>query len=449
MAESNRWEQEAPAWSHRYVARDEVPECLRDHPGEFVLVRNEETPYPPAELVLLAPKQIRLSGHPAAILFDMDGTTTTTETLCCAGMEEMIRRMSGLREDRWAGLDRERDYPALIGYSGVRNFEYLSMQYGHLFSMRHTQEAYLDALAWNMSIHGDPAVQTALASSLSAAGLRPLLECPELAALQERTLTEQGKAIHREKITTICGEQLGSFLSGNLMHAGLTIYCHFYHQHISGQHAPEITPIPGVGVAMALAKGWLGGAAVRCLDVLRPGHGGGARGNAAHDGLARLGERFARRPAKLALVTSSSAYEAGHVLRHLFARLREEVRTWNLPGEVEARILAGFAAPEACYDAVVTSSDLSRSRLKPHRDPYSLALHRLNLRPADPAQTIGFEDTEPGILSLRAAGVGVTVAVPFAGTHAHDFRAASHVLPGGFPQAILDFGLFLPDGRRN
>jgi len=48
-------------------------------------------------------------------------------------------------------------------------------------------------------------------------------------------------------------------------------------------------------------------------------------------------------------------------------------------------------------------------------------------------------------VAIRAAGIGCCVAVPFAQTLSHDLSAASHVLKGGVPEAIVDCGLFLEE----
>ena len=67
---------------------------------------------------------------------------------------------------------------------------------------------------------------------------------------------------------------------------------------------------------------------------------------------------------------------------------------------VEAAGLAG------CFRAVVTSDDVVHG--KPDPEGYVKALALLE---ADPAEAIVFEDTEAGIASARAAGVGRVLAV--------------------------------------
>lgn len=89
------------------------------------------------------------------------------------------------------------------------------------------------------------------------------------------------------------------------------------------------------------------------------------------------------------------------------------------------------------YDAVVTANDSSEIRLKPHRDLYSIALYRLAVKKEDYKYTIGCEDSDSGIVAVRAAGIGCSVALPFKNTENHKFWAAAHVLPGGLPELIL------------
>jgi beta-phosphoglucomutase len=64
---------------------------------------------------------------------------------------------------------------------------------------------------------------------------------------------------------------------------------------------------------------------------------------------------------------------------------------------------AGLAA---CFSAIVTSDDVAHG--KPNPEGYVKALALLG---ADPAGAIVFEDTEAGIASARAAGVGRVLAV--------------------------------------
>jgi beta-phosphoglucomutase-like phosphatase (HAD superfamily) len=95
-------------------------------------------------------------------------------------------------------------------------------------------------------------------------------------------------------------------------------------------------------------------------------------------------------------------------------------------------------SPDAYYDAILTASDSSEIRLKPHRDLYSIALHRLGLSPDDFDAVLGLEDSESGLIAIRGAGIGLAVAVPFAQTRGHDLAAAAKINHGGLPELMFE-----------
>ena len=95
------------------------------------------------------------------------------------------------------------------------------------------------------------------------------------------------------------------------------------------------------------------------------------------------------------------------------------------------------------YDAVITASDSNEIRLKPHRDLYSIALYKLNVPRENFDQVVGFEDSESGTIAIRAAGIGLSIAVPFAETSGHNLKAATYVCKGGLPEVILKHNLFI------
>jgi HAD superfamily hydrolase (TIGR01509 family) len=70
------------------------------------------------------------------------------------------------------------------------------------------------------------------------------------------------------------------------------------------------------------------------------------------------------------------------------------------------------------FGAIVTGDDIVRR--KPAPDGYLEAARRLG---ADPARSIAIEDSEPGIVAARAAGMK-TVAIPHPLTEAHDLTGA-------------------------
>jgi hypothetical protein len=239
----------------------------------------------------------------------------------------------------------------------------------------------------------------------------------------------------------------------DLVRGGIEIYYARYHQILQGiargggrelaalllgdATRRLIEPMPGVGLFLATAKGLLNGEiAGLVLDHLGIAPTGRERYLAAAD-------RFAREPAKIAIVTSSIRYEAEIVLGELFNVLREQVADWPLPQAARERLRELFAGPAACYDAIITASDSSEIRLKPHRDLYSIALHRLGLLPDHFGEVLGLEDSESGVIAIRAAGVGLAVAVPFAQTLGHNLEAAARVNADGLPQVMLEDGFFI------
>jgi putative hydrolase of the HAD superfamily len=70
------------------------------------------------------------------------------------------------------------------------------------------------------------------------------------------------------------------------------------------------------------------------------------------------------------------------------------------------------------FDIVVTGDDVAR--VKPAPDVYLEALSRLNV---PSVRAVALEDSAPGIMSARAAGLA-TVAIPHWLTEIHDLSAA-------------------------
>ena len=153
--------------------------------------------------------------------------------------------------------------------------------------------------------------------------------------------------------------------------------------------------------------------------------------------------KFAERPLKVGVVTSSICYEAEVVLGEVFKVVREQVSAWPCSDAEKRPVLEAFADFMGYYDGFITATDSSEMRLKPHRDLYSLALYRLGVNKRDFDKVASFEDSESGTVAIRAAGVNLCVAVPFYGTEFHDLAAACHTLPGGLLEAMLEEGMFL------
>jgi beta-phosphoglucomutase-like phosphatase (HAD superfamily) len=112
--------------------------------------------------------------------------------------------------------------------------------------------------------------------------------------------------------------------------------------------------------------------------------------------------------------------------------------------ELRGQIQQRFSDPARFYDAFVTASDSSEIRLKPHRDLYSIALHTLGVPPERFHRVAGFEDSESGVIAIRAAGIPLCCALPFAMTAKHGFEAATWICPGGMPEVMVVRNFFLP-----
>lgn len=425
---------------------------------EFALVENPAHVRPAFELCPLAPKTAGPVPRLTATVMDMDGTTTTTEELCLHSLETMVRRITGkpTRED-WPGLDREADYPHIIGNSTTRHVEYLVRTYGEHVRKRPFARALLEAAVWTLARGADARRRDEVTATLRALGwagvledaeMRPLLGADDFEPAEHAPALDRLASRHEDEL------RLDEF--PQKVRAAVDVYYHRYHEILSAIARGEgeelsrrllggrrlIEPMRGVGVFLALVKGWLGEEAGRFYGLLRgklaedAGLFDEATGRAR---LSALGRAFRDNPLRVAVVTSSIRYEAEIVLREVFSVLREEAASWPVLGGLAGR----FKEPRELYDAFITATDSSEIRLKPHRDLYSIALHALGVSPEEFETVLGFEDSESGTVAIRAAGVGLCVAVPFSDTAGHDLSAAAHVLWGGLPEAILRHDLFL------
>ena len=254
--------------------------------------------------------------------------------------------------------------------------------------------------------------------------------------------------------------------SEQIVRAAIDIYYQRYHEILFGitkgnsnKLAKElladktkylIEPLPGVGIFLALIKGLLGDEAVNLADLLikqyylkNPAASDKFNVTAVKKKLLRLSRLFLRSPLKVAVVTSSIQYEADIVLTEVFKVLQSEIKKWDISPERKKVILKKFSGYKTFYDGFVTASESNEIRLKPHRDLYSIALHKLSLQPDTFHKVIGFEDSESGTIAIRAAGIGRCVAVPFAQTSGHNLDAAAFNAPGGLAEIVLKHNLFV------
>ena len=96
---------------------------------------------------------------------------------------------------------------------------------------------------------------------------------------------------------------------------------------------------------------------------------------------------------------------AAELVRGLAARMPVAIASGARRGEIEAILTAGGL--RNAFTAIVGADDVTRT--KPDPEPYLAALARLEPRVPGlrPAQCLAFEDSVPGILSAKGAGMKV------------------------------------------
>jgi len=446
----------------KFSSADRSTQLIRQLGSEFAVVPNPAYVHPAYELYPLAPCPKLPLQNLRAVVCDMDGTVTTTEALCLHSLEYMVRVISRhLPRDEWGGLTEE-DHPHVIGNSTTRHVEYLIETYGDMIKPPAFFQGLLKACAWTCHYGHDP-VRTGEAHTAAVhLGMGDSLDHILKGNLPEDA--EEG--IH--VISGLSETQHGNIPCGNdglgpveLVRGAIEIYYARYHQILgriakgdaeelasqllgeAGNHLIE--PMPGVELFLAMIRGWLDSeSSGRMFDYCME------QGWCALDDPGRMrrrfllvADKFQSNPLRVAIVTSSIAYEANVVLGELFSVLRLRVENWPLDDLIIERIREEYRSPQHYYDGVITASDSSEIRLKPHRDLYSIALHRLGLQPSEFDQVLALEDSESGVIAIRAAGIGLCVAVPFAETTGHDLSAAVRINRGGLPQVMFEDLFFL------
>lgn len=426
----------------------------------FAVVKNPPYVFPAYDVYALAAPHTQLDEGLTAAVMDMDGTTTTTEVLCTGALEAMVQRLSGLAEATGIPtLNHERDYPHIIGNSTTRHVEYLVTTYGNGFEPEAMCRSFIEACAWNMACALDPKRGEEATTALRVQGLEALLTDPLFGELcVAMTENSDDASALSDRLTTAYKGRLRTQSVADRTRIGIEVYYQRYHQSLrqiengtfpcTPEQPRPIAPMPGIGIALALLKGWLGKDAALLGEGLAAYlHDREPRAiSAGIAWLSSLGEHFAAHPVKLGLVTSSIAAEAAIVLREVFRVIHEEINDWPLSREKRDFLMGKFEDPAHVYDACITASDSSEIRLKPHRDLYAIALHTLGIPPDQFHRVAGFEDSESGTIAIRAAGISLCCALPFAMTHNHRFEAATQVCPGGIPEVILLKNFFLPIG---
>jgi beta-phosphoglucomutase-like phosphatase (HAD superfamily) len=432
--------------------------------SEVAVVRNLDFAYSPVSIYPLAPKVSGPVDKTVAYAMDMDGTSTTTEPLALHSLEYMVRRFTGrITKSEWEGLDPERDLPFVIGNSNFRHTEFLVKRYEDMLDHDSLRRSFFEALVWTLSNMEDKQRRFEITQHAAGAGLGGLLKDPRFISatkgrgpgLNEVEAVELARPLEREY-----GSSFDPNTFGKLVSVCLDLYYARDHSILRRMKRSEgetlsleilgdprarlVEPMPGYAAFLCLVKGWLGSDAEGLFDVLgrefstqdRPSYLDGRKA-LLKELLGRLGAHFEREPAKAALVTASIAYEADAVMTEVLAAMRDEVECWPISSERTDRIQEELESIEGAFDAFVTAGDAHEARLKPHPDLYSIALHRMSIPKSDYPHCVGLEDTEPGIIALRAAGLGCAVALPNRDTEGQDYSAAARVVRGGLPELIL------------
>ncbi len=426
----------------------------------FVRIPNPSYVFPPYEICPIAALLVAFDRPPVAAVMDMDGTTTTTETLCLHSLEHAVRKAMGPGGTDWPGLDPQRDFPNVIGNSTTKHVEYLVDAYGARFDTRALGEAFLKAADWTIRHSRDEQRRRQVQINLRQLGAG-VAEADSNAHHLAGIETESGaggRTVSETEMDSLARKLERSDLQ---VQACIDIYYQRYHEILAAIEAgdrkflaaipgvdadrPLIEPMPGVAVTLALLSGDLGGEAGELASQLVTTDSTDTTNGDPESvsTLSRLGQFFRKHPVRLALVTSSIRCEAEVVMREVFNILRQDAASWPVSVEVRERLERRFSSPDACYDAFVTATDSSEIRLKPFRDLYSIALHQAGVGPEDFDAVIGFEDSQSGTVAIRAAGIGRCVAVPFHETGGHDFDAASVVAHGGLPEVLLKHRFFV------
>jgi len=437
---------------------------------EFAQVRNLDYVLSPYELYPLAPRTPLPLPRIVAFAVDMDGTSTTTEPLALHSLEYMVRRFTNRPTTaQWTGLDPVLDHPYVIGNSNFRHTEFLVGRYRDALDHEAFKQAVFEAVCWTLACMTDPQRRRDVTQNARNVGLAPLLADPDFVTLTTSgTVTAENVA---RLVAPLVRRHGGAFRYehlSELVSAALDVYYFRYHaimrkieegqgEELSHELLGEsgrrlIEPMPGYDVFLPLVKGWLGPEVDALYERLRDhllrhtelGHTA-AELDTWRPRLRRLAAYFRAHPAKIGLVTASIAYETHACMHEVIRVMAEDVQHWPVAAEHRDRLAEHLTDYRAVFDGFICATDACEPRLKPHRDLYSLALFQMSVPRRDYAYCMGVEDTEPGVIALRAAGIGCAIALPNHDTSRQDYSAATAVVRGGLPEMLLARNLFLSD----
>jgi len=446
----------------KYIEKAEVPFLMNGLSDEFALIENPGYIFPKFEVVPLA-KKLKSITDLEAVVMDMDGTTTTTEVLCIHSLEYMIRQITGrMSKEVWEGLDEHNDYPHIIGNSTTKHVEYLIKTYRDDIVIDDLKRAFIKAAVRTLCFGKDPNRIAEVKNNLASLGLNRLQFAAEL-----ELVIDSGSYNFEQcpALNTLIAKNFNEFrieTETEVVRAAIDIYYARYHEILAlilegkaekviedldlpkGRHLIE--PMPGALLMLLLLKGKLKGKIPQLKDFIlshiRFIHADTTDIDLELGFLQHLAVKFEQHPVRIAVVTSSIKYEADIVLSQVFKVFREELQNTGLKGSELEELTNLFSDHNTFYDAVLTATDSSEIRLKPFRDLYSMALHKLAVPVDHFDRVIGFEDSESGNLAIRAAGIGLAVAVPFAQTAGHNLSSASYVAKYGLPEVIFKKHLF-------
>ncbi len=442
---------------------------------EFAQVRNLDYVFSPFEIYPLAPRVRPPLERIVAFAVDMDGTSTTTEPLALNSLEYMVRRFTGLRtREQWAGLDPQRDHPYVIGNSNFRHTEFLVQRYGDRLDREALRDAFFESLIWTLSNMTDPQRRRDIRLDARNCGIGSLLDDEEFQRLVAGpSVTAENAADRARPFIRRFGGAFRCDHAAELVSAALDVYYLRYHsilrrieagqgeqlsQELLGQSGRRlIEPMPGYDFFLPLVKGWLAPDEADALfEQLRATllhqtgpHHEPCELDAWRPRLARLAAHFQRHPTRVALVTASIAYETHASMKEVIRVAARQVQDWPVPAACRERLGERLADYREVFDGFVCASDACEPRLKPHRDLYALALYQMSIPKNEYRWVVGLEDTEPGVISLRAAGIGCAIALPNHDTSGQDYTAATEVVRGGLPELILARNLLLAENEVN
>jgi len=449
----------------KFINNEEAAEIILQQGIEFAVIHNPEYVFPPIEINPLAEKIPTPADSLTAVVMGLDGTIATTEELGIYALEYMVRQISGrYTRESWKGLDPFIDYPNIIGNSTTKHIEYLISRYHNFINPDCLKQSYFYAAIWTITSGHDKNRADDVKMNLINLGCKRFLDDPKLAELISTGIFDED--LIQDYFLPKYGNEFDTGDFNGLVRTAVDIFYQRYHEILEGIKSDKgkilagellqdgskhlIERMPGAGIFLALIKGWLGYDIENLVPLLdenirikspkqyQPVDFGITKSN-----LSRLAKIFEKKPLRIAVVTSSVYYEAEIILTELFKVISSEINDWPVTEEKKSFLKNKFSDFTIFFDAIVTADNANEIRLKPHRDLYSIALHKLGIPKNKFDQVIALEDSESGIVSVRTAGIGRSVAVPFSKTSGQDFTAATYVQYGGLPELLLYNNLFV------